>query len=347
MAETLRIGIVGGSGYAGGELLRLFLRHPNVQVDFVTSNRFAGRRLREVHPNLRFSDLTFHRHEDALTREVDALFVAGPHGTTAPQITHYLKAAQRVFDLSADFRLNDVGAYARYYNGWQHPHPELLQQRAYGIAELHRDEIRGARLVSGAGCIATTSILSLAPLARSGLLQPDAPVVVDAKVGSSAAGAEHNASTHHPERSGVVRPYSPTGHRHEAEILQETGLRAGLSCHAIEIIRGILATSHTWVRPGTTERDVWKAYRAAYGEEPFVRIVKERTGLYRYPEPKLVAGTNEFHVGFELDEESSRLVVIGALDNLCKGTAGAAVQNFNIAFGLPETHGLDLVGLHP
>lgn len=344
--SALRVAVVGASGYAGGELLRLFLRHPDVQVDFVTSNRFAGRRVRELHPNLRFSDLTFHRHEDALTRNVDALFVAGPHGTSAPQMRHYLKAADRVFDLSADFRLADTSAYERYY-GWTHPDTELLAQRAYGIAELHRDEIRDAKLVSGAGCIATTSIMSLAPLARAGFLNPDMPVIVDAKVGSSAAGAESTPATHHPERAGCVRPYAPTGHRHEAEIQQETGIRAHLSCHAIEIVRGILATSHAWVTPGTTEKDVWKAFRAAYGNEPFVRIVKERTGLYRYPEPKLVAGTNEFHVGFELDEQTNRLVVLGALDNLCKGTAGAAVQNFNIAYGLPETRGLDLVGLHP
>lgn len=343
---TLKVGIVGASGYGGGELLRLLLRHPDVEVTLATSNKFAGRRVREVHPNLRASDLTFHRHEDAITKELDALFLAGPHGTSAPHMRHYLKAAQRVFDLSADFRLRDLQAYSNHYN-WQHPDPELLAQRAYGIAELHRDEIRSARLVSGAGCIATTAILSLAPIARSGLLAEGAPVVVDAKVGSSAAGAESSPSTHHPERRDVIRAYAPTGHRHEAEILQETGLHAGLSCHAVEIVRGILATSHVWVRPGTTEKDVWKAYRASYQNEPFVRIVKERTGLYRYPEPKLLAGTNEFHVGFELDERSNRLVLLGALDNLCKGTAGAAVQNFNIANGLPETRGLELQGLHP
>ena len=343
---TFRIGIVGASGYGGGELLKLMLRHPDVEIDFVTSNRFAGKPVKLAHPNLRFSDLTFRRHEEALTRNVDALFFAGPHGTAAPNMRHHLKSAEKVFDLSADFRLRDVQAYHNYYN-WQHPDPDLLAERAYGIAELHRDEIRNARLVSGAGCIATASILSLAPLARSGLLADGMPIVVDAKVGSSAAGAEHSPSTHHPERTGVVRPYAPTRHRHEAEILQETGLRAGLSCHAVELVRGILATCHVWVKPGTTEKDVWKAFRAMYGEEPFVRIVKERAGLYRYPEPKLLAGTNEFHVGFELDSETNRLVVLGALDNLVKGTAGAAVQNFNLAFGLPETRGLDLVGAHP
>ncbi|MFA5861398.1 MAG: N-acetyl-gamma-glutamyl-phosphate reductase [Candidatus Thermoplasmatota archaeon] len=344
---SIRIGIVGGSGYGGGELLRLLLRHPDVEIAYVTSNKFAGKSVKQVHPNLRFSDLTFHPHQDALSKNVDAVFLAGPHGTSAPLMRHYLKAAERVFDLSADFRLSDASQYPTYYGGWQNPDPELLAQRAYGIAELHREEIRSAKLVSGAGCIATTSILSLAPLAKSGLLAEGAPVVVDAKVGSSAAGAGSSASTHHPERRDVVRAYAPTGHRHEAEIFQETGLRAGLSCHAIELVRGILATSHTWVKPGTTEKDVWKVFRSSYQNEPFVRIVKERTGLYRYPEPKLVAGTNEFHVGFELDESSNRLVVLGALDNLCKGTAGAAVQNFNVAHALPETRGLDLGGLHP
>jgi N-acetyl-gamma-glutamyl-phosphate/LysW-gamma-L-alpha-aminoadipyl-6-phosphate reductase len=344
---TLRIGIVGGSGYGGGELLRLALRHPDLEVAYVTSNKFAGKRVSAVHPNLRGTELTFHQHQDALAKNVDAVFLAGPHGTSAPLMRHYLKAADRVFDLSADFRLRDASQYPTYYGGWTHPDPELLAQRAYGIAELHREEIRSAKLVSGAGCIATTSILSLAPLARSGLLAEGAPVVVDAKVGSSAAGAEASPSSHHPERRDVVRAYAPTGHRHEAEILQETGLRAGLSCHAIELVRGILATSHVWVKPGTTEKDVWRAFRASYQDEPFVRIVKERTGLYRYPEPKLCNGTNEFHVGFELDERSNRLVVLGALDNLCKGTAGAAIQNLNVAYGLPETRGLELTGLHP
>lgn len=343
---TYKVGIVGGSGYGGGELLRLFLAHPEVEVAYATSNKFAGKKMKQVHPNLRFSDIEFIPHEHAFNHHVDAVFLAGPHGTSAPLMRHYLKAADRVYDLSADYRLTDLNAYHNYYN-WKHPDPELLSERAYGIAELHREQIRGARLVSGAGCIATTSILSLAPLARSGLLLEGAPVVVDAKVGSSAAGAESNPSTHHPERAGCVRPYAPTRHRHEAEIMQETGLRVGLSCHAIEIIRGILATCHTWVKPGTTEKDVWRVFRDAYGNEPFVRIVKERAGLYRYPEPKLLAGTNEFHVGFELDPETGRLVVLGAIDNLVKGTAGAAVQNFNLGFGLPETTGLNLTGAHP
>jgi N-acetyl-gamma-glutamyl-phosphate/LysW-gamma-L-alpha-aminoadipyl-6-phosphate reductase len=182
-------------------------------------------------------------------------------------------------------------------------------------------------------------------LARAGLLE--GPVVVDAKVGSSAAGAEASLASHHPERRDVLRTYAATGHRHTAEIQQETGLGVGLTCTAVELVRGILATCHAWLREDLDEKALWKVYREAYGQEPFVRVVKERSGLYRYPEPKLLAGTNLCHVGFERDPLSKRVVVLSAIDNLGKGTAGAAVQNLNLAFGFPETMGLESLGLHP
>ncbi|MHB8585439.1 MAG: N-acetyl-gamma-glutamyl-phosphate reductase [Thermoplasmatota archaeon] len=346
---TIRIGIVGASGYGGGELLRLFLGHPDVEVAYVTSDRFAGKPVRSVHPNLRHSDLVFQGHEVSEREEVQALFYAGPHGTSAPRMRTYLKLAERVFDLSADHRLADASMYPRFYGGWNHPDPELLRDRAYGIAELHRAEIRNARLVAGAGCIATASILALQPLAAKGIIEDR--VVIDAKVGSSAAGAASSESTHHPERRDVLRSYAPTGHRHTAEIAQETGITVGLSCTAVELVRGILATTHAWIREEVAatidDKALWKIYRDAYGSEPFVRIVKERQGLYRYPEPKLLAGTNFCAIGFERDPLSRRIVVLSAIDNLCKGTAGAAVQNFNIAWGLPETRGLEFAGLHP
>ncbi|HEV8360502.1 MAG TPA: N-acetyl-gamma-glutamyl-phosphate reductase [Candidatus Thermoplasmatota archaeon] len=342
----LDVGIVGASGYGGGELLRLLSGHPGGRVAYATSDRFAGKPARSVHPNLRALDLEFQPHRAADEREVDALFFAGPHGTSAPRMRQYLKLAKRVLDLSADFRLADPALYPTFYEGWQHPAPELLRDRAYGIAELHRDAIRRAPLVAGAGCIATASILGLAPLAKRGLIEDR--VVVDAKVGSSAAGAAHGPGSHHPERRDVLRTYAATGHRHTAEILQETGLQqVGLTCTAVELVRGILATCHVWLREDLDEKAVWKVYREAYGNEPFVRVVKERSGLYRYPEPKLVAGTNFCHIGFERDPMSNRLVVLSAIDNLVKGTAGAAVQNFNLAFGLDETTALQQVGLHP
>ncbi len=346
MSDRLRVGIVGASGYGGGELLRLLRGHPRVEVALATSNRFAGKRVGVAHPNLRGVEIAFAPHDAAESTDLDAIFLAGPHGTSAPKIRTYLKVARRVFDLSADFRLADPEAYPRYYDGWQHPEPDLLRERAYGIAELHRDDIRTARLVAGAGCIATATILALAPLARRGLIEDR--VVVDAKVGSSAAGAAASAGSHHPERRDALRSYAPTGHRHTGEIAQETGLAGvALSCTAVELVRGVLATCHVWLRDDLDEKAVWKVYREAYGAEPFVRIVKEKHGLYRYPEPKLVSGTNHCHVGFERDPWSRRLVVMSAIDNLCRGTAGAAVQNFNVAFGLDERAGLEFGGLHP
>jgi N-acetyl-gamma-glutamyl-phosphate/LysW-gamma-L-alpha-aminoadipyl-6-phosphate reductase len=183
-------------------------------------------------------------------------------------------------------------------------------------------------------------------LARKGLIEDR--VVLDAKVGSSAAGAEPSLASHHPERRDVLRSYAPTGHRHTAEIREQTGLaEPALSCTAVELVRGILVTAHAWLREDLDEKALWKVYREAYGSEPFVRIVKERSGLYRHPEPKLVAGTNMAHIGFERDPLSRRVVVLSAIDNLVKGTAGAAVQNMNIAFGLPEATGLPRIGLHP
>ncbi|HVL49478.1 MAG TPA: N-acetyl-gamma-glutamyl-phosphate reductase [Candidatus Thermoplasmatota archaeon] len=346
MTSPLRVGIVGASGYGGGELLRLLLQHPKVEVALATSNKFAGKNVRAAHPNLRGVDLTFATHDAAETTDLDALFLAGPHGTSAPKIRAYLKTARRVFDLAADHRLADASQYPRFYEGWTHPDPELLSERVYGIAEFHREKIRSARLVAGAGCIATSAAFALRPLARRGLIDPD-HVVVDSKIGSSAAGAEHSPGSHHPERSGAVRPYSPAGHRHTAEIQQETGVKVSLSAHAVELVRGILSTCHVWLKEDLDEKAIWKVFREDYGAEPMVQIVKERSGLYRLPEPKLVIGTNNVAVGFERDPLSKRLVVLSAIDNLVRGTAGAAVQNMNVAFGYPETEGLPRFALHP
>jgi len=347
VSETLRVGLVGASGLAGADLLRLLLARDDIEVAYATSAQYAGRAIKQVHPHLAGrTDLRFAPREAPRSDHVDALIVAVPHGAAAADMRYHLKCADRVFDLSADHRLGEGAAYERHY-GWTHPDPDLLAERAYGIAERHRDAIATARLVSGAGCIATTAILSLAPLADAGLLRDGAPVIVDAKVGSSAAGAAPSPGSHHPFRAGCIRAYAPVGHRHEAEIRQETGADIHLSAHAVEAVRGILATSHAFVPEGTTSKDVWQAFRACYRDEPFVRFVNERTGLVRLPEPRLTAGTNEFHLGFAFDEARGRLVVIGALDNLMKGTAGAAIQNLNIAFGLPETRGLNIPAVWP
>jgi LysW-gamma-L-alpha-aminoadipyl-6-phosphate/LysW-L-glutamyl-5-phosphate reductase len=346
---TLRVSIVGGSGYVGGELLRLLLFHPHVQVAQVTSERLAGKPVASAHPNLRGAraarELLF--SSASQLRECDLLFLALRHGEAATKIEQLAALAPKLVDCSADFRLRDPAAYRRWY-GEEHPAPAWLGRFVYGLPELEREAIRAASYVSGVGCNATAANLALLPLARAGLLDAARDVVVEVKVGSSEGGAQASESSHHPERSGAVRSFAPVGHRHTAEVTQALGLgRVHLSVTSVELVRGALATAHAFAGGPVTEKELWRAYRSAYGQEPFVRIVRERQGTYRLPEPKILAGTNYADVGFALDEESGRIVSICAIDNLMKGAAGTAVQCMNLMLGFEETAGLEFPGLHP
>jgi len=340
----ISVSIVGGSGYSGGEIIRLLLDHPEVELQQVTSERFAGKPVTRVHPNLRKrTTLKFSAIDDLV--HCDVMFLCLPHGSAMTNLDRYRALSSRLIDLSGDFRLNDAGAFEKWY---QTPHacPERLEDFVYGIPEINRDRIAGADLVTGAGCNATATILALRPLFRRGLVTQ---AVVEVKAGSSEGGNSASAASHHPERSGAVRSYKPTGHRHVAEMLQELGADANLhfSATSIEMVRGILATCHVFLGAELTEKDVWKLYREDYDGEPFVRIVKERSGIYRYPEPKLLSGTNYCDIGFEKDAGSNRLVVMSAIDNLMKGAAGQAVQAFNVMHGFDERAALGFTGLHP
>lgn len=342
------VAIVGASGYAGGELLRLLLGHPGVEVRQVTSESRAGEPAAAAHPNLRRrTALKFSRLDDL--EDCETAFLCLPHGRAAEVIDGVMARSRRVVDLSADFRLRRAEDYARWY-GFAHPRPDLLGAFVYGIPELHREAMRDARLVSSAGCNATAVILALHPLFKHKVADTLC-TVVEAKVGSSEGGAAVSPASHHPERANCVRSYKPTGHRHTAEMTQELELPAGARIHfsatAIDLVRGILATCHVFLHDGVGEKEIWRLYRQEYGAEPFVRIVKERAGAFRYPEPKLLAGTNFCDIGFELDGDGRRLVVMSALDNLGKGAAGQAVQAFNLMHGLDETAGLEFAGLHP
>lgn len=340
----MKVAIVGGSGYVGGELLRLLLRHPSVEVAQVTSDSMAGRPVGRAHPNLRkATSLAFVPH--AALKPADATFVATPHGESMARMPSLLETNEFVIDLSADFRLKDPARYAEFYPS-AHVHPELLSESVYGLPELHRSELKGARLIAVPGCIATASILALKPLVDGGWLDRR-PVVVDAKSGSSASGQDTGPAGRHAERSGVMRAYAPAGHRHTAEIEQETGARVALSCHAVEAVRGVLATVHAFLARAVDDKALWRTYRGAYGDEPFVRIVHESDGIHRVPEPKILSGTNFCDVGFAADPRSERVVALAALDNLMKGAAGNAVQCFNLRADLPETTGLEFLGLHP
>lgn len=344
--ERIRVSIVGASGYVGGELLRLLLRHPFVEIAQVSSESYAGEPVHRAHPHLRrLASLTFCRMADL--RPCDVLFIALPHGEVAPRIEAFAALAPILVDLSADFRLRDPEAYPRWY-GRPHPHPEWLPRFVYGLPERYREALRGARSISGVGCNAAAAILALGPLIQADVLDPERPIVVDIKAGSSEAGREPNPGSHHPERHGAIRPYAPVAHRHTAEVRQALG-RASivLSVTAVDAVRGVLAIAHAWPRAPLREPDLWRIYRAAYGEEPFIRLVRDRQGVHRLPDPKAVIGSNFADVGFAVEEETGRLVALCALDNLVKGAAGSAVQSMNVALGWPETAGLDLIPLHP
>lgn len=367
-----RVSIVGGSGYAGGELLRLLLGHPEFEAAQVTSRRRAGSFVHFTHPNLRgHSDLRYSTPDEL--EACDLLFLCVPHGSAAGDVDRYARLAPRIVDLSADFRLRSHAAWEAWY-GVPHPAPEWLERFVYGLPELDREAVAAASHVSGVGCNATATLLGLLPL-----LEQEAPardlvdwnrgVVTELKVGSSEGGASSSDASHHPERAGVVRSFRPTGHRHTAEVEQglaargiEAAGRIHLSVTSVEMVRGVLATSHLFLKRSdgaadptsrrvhdgrSIERDLFRAFRSFCRPRPFVRLVKERRGIHRYPEPKILAGSNHAEVGFDVDPRTGRLVVLCAIDNLMKGAAGNALQCANLMCGFPETQGLSFPGLHP
>jgi N-acetyl-gamma-glutamyl-phosphate/LysW-gamma-L-alpha-aminoadipyl-6-phosphate reductase len=351
--EMLKIGIIGGSGYVGSELLRLLLMHPQVEVTMVTSRQSAGEFIFNVHPNLRgLTQLKFVPQDMAeLQKNCDLVFTATPHGGSVNLVPKLLEAGLKVIDMSADFRLKKPADYETYY-GWKHAHPELLKEAAYGLPELHREEIKNAKLVACPGCEATAAILGLAPVVKAGLIDKD-KIIVDLKVGSSGGGSKPNLASHHPERFSGVRPYKVVGHRHIAEIEQELGSLANESFkisftpHAVNMVRGILATIHTFPKQKVENKDLWRVLRGMYGSEPFIRLVKYLKGPYQLPDPKITMGTNYCDVGFEIDEHANRLILFSALDNMVKGAAGQGVQCLNIVMGIDETTGLKSTGFHP
>ena len=340
---TVTAGVVGGSGFTGGELLRLLDGHPDFDVVQATSRQYEKRRIGLVHPNLRHLDLRF--TDPATLESVDVLFAATPHGVSMTRIDAFFDHADLVVDLSADFRLPTEAAYEEWYDG--HDAPEYLERAVYALPEVTREKLPGAELIASGGCNATVTILGLLPLVEADVVGPDDRIVVDVKVGSSEGGAGGGAASSHAERSGIVRPYAPTGHRHEAEIEAHLGTNVAFTAHAVDMIRGASATCHTFPPTRVSRKDLWQLYRDAYADEPFVRLVAGGSGVYRFPEPKVLAGTNYCDIGFAADPSNGRVVVFAAIDNMVKGSAGQAVHAANVALGLEETAGLGFRGMHP
>lgn len=339
----IRVAVVGAAGYIGGELLRLLVGHPEAEVVGAVSSRFPGKRIDGVHPNLRSAtDLLFCSADEV--QECDVVFLATPHRAAMTQIDHWIGLAKQVIDLTGDFRLDDTEVFERYY-GTTHAAPHLLGDFVPGIPELHRDNLGSADLVSVPGCMAVAGVLALYPLVARDLVEPAARF--DARTGSSGSGATAGEANLHAERSGAMRVFAPTGHRHEAEISRHLGIPVTMTATGVEAVRGVQTIGHATLRPGVDKSAVRKAFREQYRDEPFVRVVAHQRGTFRYPEPKILLGSNYCDVGFAVDEEAGRLVAIAALDNLMKGGAGNAVQCMNIRMGWPETLGLSFPGMHP
>ncbi len=347
----MKVGVVGASGYVGGETLRLLVNHPEVEITMVTSRQHVGEYLHRVQPSLKgFTELVFSELDyDKMSDKCDMVFTAVPHGTASDIVKELYDRGLKIIDLSADFRLHNPQDYGKWY-GWDHPHPDYLSKSVFGVPELHREKIKNAQLVSCPGCMAVTSMLALAPLIRADLIDLE-HIVVDSKIGSSGAGS--GSGTAHAMRAGVIRPYKPAKHRHTGEIEQELSEIAGkkihvsMSPHAVDVVRGILCTNHTFMKNSISEKDLWKLYREAYSNERFVRLIRDKKGLYKFPDPKFLVGSNFCDIGFDLDEDNNRLIALSASDNLMKGAAGSAIQNMNVMAGFDEMSGLKYTPLTP
>lgn len=350
---SVAVGIVGGSGYSGGELLRLLLLHPHARIAFVTSR--GEKSLESIHRNLLGRGLRFVREEEA--GDCDVVFLCTPARESMLKAPAWLARGAKVVDIGSDFRLKDRATFERVYKA-EHTCWELVGEAPYGATELHRAAIRAARLVANPGCFAYTSILTLAPLVKAGLVDRER-VVVDGLSGTSGAGAEPVTPTHHSEIGNGVFPYNVVEHRHTYEIEQELSGIAGapvtvhFTPYYCPFSRGILAGCHGFLTRPVTRAEVLALYEEFYRDEPFVRVLpfekdpKASWQYLPYPSVASVAGSNFVQIGVDVDERRRRVVAFGALDNLGKGAASSAIQNMNCMLGLPEDAGLQGAGLHP
>lgn len=346
MADRTRVAILGATGYGGGELLRLLLRHPNATVAFATSRTKAGTPVAAIHRNLAgLTDLAFSSPgNEELLAGADVIIGALPHGASAEQLEPFVRAGKRVIDLSGDFRLRDAAAYKRWYKH-DHPFPDLLGAAVYGAPELHRDAIRGAKFVASPGCFATAINLALLPLAKAGLLTGSTSIV--GMTGSSGSGADPGEGTHHPTRAQTLRAYKVLDHQHTPEVLQFLG-DAGSAPSRFEfipvsapIVRGILLLALADTTRTVDSKELSGMFAASFSGHPFIKLIADRE-----PECAAIAGTNYVEVRCR-PAGQNRVQVSCALDNLVKGGAGQAVHSLNLMMGFAETAGLDWAGTWP
>jgi N-acetyl-gamma-glutamyl-phosphate reductase len=349
MSTKKKIGIIGASGYTGADAVRLLARHPGVDISALTANTHAGKTMDEVFPHFFMLDLPrLVEWEKVDWTKLDAVFCGLPHGTTQEITAAVISAnpAIKIVDMSADFRLRDMGVYAEWY-GHEHRAPQLQGEAVYGLTEFYRKNISAARLVACPGCYPTAALLALVPLAKAKLIDVD-DIVIDAKSGVTGAGRGLKQNTLFSEAGEGLSPYSVGTHRHAPEIEQEIGVAAGAKVtvnftpHLIPMSRGELCTSYVRLN-GATADDLRATLEKAYRDEPFVRVAKKGV----LPQTQNVRGSNYVQIGVIADRIKSRAIVISVLDNLVKGSAGQAMQNLNLMLGFPETTGLEQIALFP
>jgi N-acetyl-gamma-glutamyl-phosphate reductase len=352
MASKARVGVLGASGYTGAELVRLLLRHPRVEIALLTAERSAGKVMRDVFPQFSPFDLPMLLAVDGLDwvgASLDVAFCALPHGTTQTVIKALLAASpsSKVVDLSADFRLHDTAAYAKWYEH-EHLAPELQGQAVYGLVETHRREIRHAHLVANPGCYTTCAQLPLVPLIKAKAIELD-EIVIDAKSGMTGAGRAAKEAMLFSEVSEGFNAYGVGHHRHMAELDQEFSLAAGrevvvtFTPHLVPMNRGILSTIYVRGRRGRAAQNLHEILVDAYGQERFVHVLP----FGETPHTRHVRGSNMTFIGVAKDRQEGRAILVSALDNLVKGASGQAIQNMNLMMGWPETTGLEQVALYP
>ena len=345
----IRVGIIGSTGYAGGELVRLLVNHKEAEIKWYGSRSYVDKKYADVYQNFFqiVDDKCLDDNMEALADEVDVIFTATPQGLCASLVNEDILNKVKIVDLSADFRIKDVATYEQWY-GLQHKSPQFIQEAVYGLCEINREEVKKARLIANPGCYPTCSTLSIYPLAKEGLIDMST-LIIDAKSGTSGAGRGAKVDNLYCEVNENIKAYGVAVHRHTPEIEEQLSYASGedvllnFTPHLVPMNRGILITAYATLKKEVTYEEVKAVYDKYYADEKFVRVLDKDV----CPQTKWVEGSNYVDVNFKIDPRTKRIIMMGAMDNLVKGAAGQAVQNMNLMFGVKESEGLELVPMFP
>ena len=347
--KMIKVGIIGSTGYAGGELVRLLMNHREAEIKWYGSRSYVDKKYADVYQNFFqiVDDKCMDDNMEALANEVDVIFTATPQGLCASLVNEDILNKVKIIDLSADFRIKDVSTYEKWY-GIEHKSPQFIEEAVYGLCEINREDIKSARLIANPGCYPTCSTLSIYPLAKEGLIDMNT-VIIDAKSGTSGAGRGAKMDNLYCEVNENIKAYGVAVHRHTPEIEEQLSYASGeevflnFTPHLVPMNRGILITAYATLKKDVTYEEVKAVYDKYYADEKFVRVLEKDV----CPQTKWVEGSNYVDVNFKIDPRTKRIIMMGAMDNLVKGAAGQAVQNMNLMFGLKESEGLELVPMFP